>query len=215
MVTVSPYKAATLHAPPVRVRRLTAGGLQDVPFVLGPLGLAVNLSASIVPPAAASVALNTYTLAINATRADRAPCGLRDCSVYTRDGYTAAGFEGACLRSPAATAEATVTLSLFYNGGTDNMAAPSAPADGQGWESVDTECYAYAADGAPGTRWPIEVWHSAELGDYWTLASPTSRTAAQALGYVRVGGVIGYTASGPPPAPDVDSYAYVLRVEWA
>lgn len=218
VITVSSYKAATLRAPPARVRRLTSAGAVDVPFSLGPLGLAVNLSASLPPaPPDGAVALNTYLLRINASRVDRAPCGLRDCSVYTSDGYVAAGVEGGCLRAAeaAAAAEPTVGLSLFYNGGTDNMAAATPPADGQPWQNIDTECFVYAADGAPGTRWPVETWRSDALGDWWTLASPASRAAAQAAGYARVGGVVGFTTAAPPPPPDVESYAYVLRVEWA
>ena len=215
VVTLSSYKLpGTLRAAPARVRRLTAAGPVDVPAVMGRLGLAVNLSSS-TPPATPSVPLATFALAINASRADRAPCGMRDCSVYTSDGYVAAGYEGACWRTAGSAGEPTAQLRLFYNGGTDNMATTAAPpADGQNWQAIDTECFVFQGDGG-GSRWPVQLWHSAALSDYWTLASPASRAAAQALGYVQVGGTLGYTQPGPPPAPDVDAYAYVLRIEWA
>ena len=90
------------------------------------------------------------------------------------------------------------------------MGAPTAPADGQAWSAIDTECFAYAADGAG--RLPLEVWHSAALGDYWTLASAASRALATQLGYVRVASVGFIDATAQEPT--VEAYAYVLRIDW-
>ena len=210
IVTVSSYKPGTLRAPPARASRLTPAGAVAVPASLGPLGLALNMSGA---RGADLVALHTYYRLYNASRADRAPCGLRDCSVYTGDAYVDAGFEGACARDAAGAGEATVPLTLFYNGGTDNVGSVQAPGDGQAWAAVDSECFAYAAD-APGGggRWPLEVWHAPALGDYWTLASPASRALAQAQGYARVAS-LGFVGA-VEPEPSVEEYAYVVKVEW-
>ena len=207
-VLLPPYKPSTLRSTPKAVSRLTSTGAVAVPWALSEAGLAANLTG--VTPAA-DVLLTTYFLAINSSAADRAPCAMRDCSVYTSDSYVVAGAEGACLRSAAApNGEQTVPVTLFYNGGTDNMGAAAAPQDGQSWAAVDTECFAYVAGGAG--RLPLEVWHSVALGDYWTLASDASRALASQLGYVRVSSV-GFIDAAPAE-PEVEAYAYVLRIDW-
>ena len=91
------------------------------------------------------------------------------------------------------------------------MGAPTAPVDGQAWQLVDTECYAYTV-GAP-DRTPLDVWHNAALGDYWTLASDASRATAAAVGYVKVSSV-GFL-DPPSSGAMVESYAHVLRLEWS
>jgi alpha-L-fucosidase len=207
-----PLKPSTLSSTLTAVRRLTPGGPVERAWNLTEAGLSVDVS-DLPPPEDAPVALGTFFKATNATRVDRAPCGLRDCSVYTRAGYKAAGTEGWC--SPAQTPGTPVPVYLFFNGGTDNMGGPAPPADGQAWQRVDVECYAAASDG-PGLA-PLQVWHSAALGDYWTLASDASRAAAQAAGYVLVD-TVGYVQAAPPTpphGPDPQAYAYVLRLEWS
>ena len=67
----------------------------------------------------------------------------------------------------------------------------------------------------------LQVWHSAALQEYWTLADPASVMEAEALGYVLVH-TVGYVDPAPPSgtlSPDqvaasVASAAYVLRVDW-
>ena len=207
-----PFKPSTLASAPVAVRRLTPGGAVSRPWNISEAGLLVDVSDLPPPPPPALVPLGSYLKLINATRVDRAPCGDRDCSVYTQDGYSAAGVEGWCPGGPGVVG-ATVPVRLFFNGGTDNMGAPAAPADGQAWGAVDVECYAWAG-AAPGLQ-PLEVWHSAALGDYWTLASAASRAAAQAAGYVLVSSIGFVQAAAPAPAPlDPQAFAYVLRLEW-
>lgn len=201
------YKPSLLKSPPRGVAMLTPGGAVPASFNCTEAGLDVDVSPFVGD---AVVPLTTYFLATNATRVDRAPCATRDCSVYTSDGYAAAGVEGWCLTS-APPAEPTVAVKLWYNGGTDNMGAASPPADGQNWGDVDTECLVYANPGAG--RAPLEVWHSEALGDYWSLASAASRAAAQAAGYTLVaGGPVGYV--DVLGAPSVAAYTYVLRLEW-
>ena len=207
---IPPFKPATLAAPPVTVKRLTqASGPVDVHWSLGSAGLFVDVGTL----ALQLVALTTYYRNYSSSSVDRAPCATRDCTVYTQASYTSAGDEGACLTpaGAAAAAEPTVALNLFFNGAVDNMAAPTPPADGQTWSRVDDECSIFVNDGAG--RWPVEVWHNVALSDYWTLASPTSRASAAASGYVRVSS-LGFVADTAPP-PSAESYAYVLRVEWA
>jgi hypothetical protein len=66
-----------------------------------------------------------------------------------------------------------------------------------------------------------QVWHSAALQEYWTLADPASQAEAAAQGYTLVH-VAGYVDPAPPggvltPAQEaatVASAAYVLRVDW-
>jgi hypothetical protein len=207
---VPPYKPATLKAPPARVSRLTPDGPQALPFALTPAGLAVTVGA--LAPQLAPLA--TYFKAYPGGAVDNAPCALRGCGVYTGAGYAEAGGEGACLGPAAAAAagEPTVPLTLWYNGADDNCAAPSAPGDGQAWQAIDSECAAYAGPGGGGDRWQLELWHSPALQDWWTLASPASRAAAAARGYVR-NASLGWVAAGAPP-PSVEAYAYVLKVEW-
>jgi alpha-L-fucosidase len=207
-ILLPPYKPSTLRSTPRAVSRLTAAGVEPVSWSLTEAGLAANLTG--VAPAS-DVALTTFFLATNSSAADRAPCALRDCAVYTSDGYVAEAVEGSCLRSAAApSGEETVPVTLFYNGGWDNMGAAAAPADGQAWGAVDVECFAYVASGAG--RVALEVWHSAALGDFWTLASDASRARAVQLGYVRVSGV-GYIDAAPTE-PAVEAYAYVLRIDF-
>jgi hypothetical protein len=86
---------------------------------------------------------------------DHAPCGLRACSVYTADSYTLSRHEGVCYATSLLPGNApAVALTLFYNGGEDNMGDTAAP-DSQAWQSVDTECYLYAEAGAG--RLPVQV----------------------------------------------------------
>ena len=176
---VPPFKPATLRAPPARVSRLTPAGPAPLAFQLGAAGLAVEVG----PLAQALVPLTTYYKSYGSGQADNAPCGLRDCGVYTTAGYAGVGVEGGCLSPSAAAAagEPTVPLTLFYNNADDNMAAPAAPGDGQAWQAVDAECAAYAGEGSGG-RWALELWHSEALHDWWTWASPGSRAAAAARG---------------------------------
>ena len=149
----------------------------------------------------------------NTSNVDRAPCGLRDCAIYVQAGYIAAGAEGSCLSSPPTSGEPTVAVTLYFNGVDDNMGGSRPPADGQNWEDVDLECLAYAQDG-PG-RVPLEIWRSVSLHDYWTLASATSRSSAQAAGSTLFSQLGFIDAAAPPPDPDaVEAYAYVVRLEW-
>lgn len=154
---------------------------------------------------------------------DNAPVGTRPSSVYTAAGYKLVRPEGVCYASSLLPGgEAAVQLNLFYNGQYDNMAAPSPPVDGQSWQLVDSECWVYATAGSqPGARYPVEVWHSAAVNDYWTLADPASRSTAQSLGYTLVQS-IGFVDQTPPggqltPAQQeaaAAAYAYVLRLDW-
>jgi alpha-L-fucosidase len=155
---------------------------------------------------------------------DNAPCATRGCSVYTSAGYSLVRNEGVCYRSSLLpNNEAAVPVNLFYNNADDNMGATASPSDGQTWQNVDLECWAYAGPGdTPGARQPLEVWHSATLNDYWTLADPASRAEAQALGYAKVS-TVGYVETAPssgqlPPqdlALGVASWGYVVRLDWA
>ncbi len=66
-----------------------------------------------------------------------------------------------------------------------------------------------------------QVWHSASLQEYWTLASPASQAEAKALGYTLVS-TVGYIDPVPPGgaltpaqrAAAVAGYTYVLQVDW-
>ena len=71
----------------------------------------------------------------------------------------------------------------------------------------------FAGEGSGGDRWPLELWHSASLQDWWTVGSPTSRAAAAARGYTK-NASIGWVGAGVPE-PSVEGYAYVLKVEWS
>lgn len=207
---IPPFKPSTLKAPPVAVRRLTPSGPQTLDFSLTSAGLSVEVG-SLHPPL---IPLRTLYKSYSPSQVDNAPCGSRDCSVYTSDGYTFAGMEGGCL-SPAGAAaagEPTVPLTLFYNGNLDNVASPSPPQDGQQWQTVDSECAAFAGEGSGGDRWPLELWHSKSLQDWWTVGSPASRAQAVSLGYTK-NQTIGWLANSVP-VPSVEAYAYVLRVEW-
>lgn len=154
---------------------------------------------------------------------DNAPCATRACSVYTAAGYVLTNAEGVCYRSSLLPGgEPAVQLQLWYNNALDNMGSPLAPVDGQTWQDVDAECWLYAGPGStPGARLPVEVWHNAALGDYWTLASAPSRASAQAQGYTLYAS-LGYMdpvhASGQLTDRQVQDatadYAYVLRLDW-
>ncbi len=67
------YKPSMLSSPPNAVRRLSTGGVVDMPWSLDESGLSVNVS-SLVP---GGINLYSFFKQYNATRADRAPCGLR------------------------------------------------------------------------------------------------------------------------------------------
>ena len=137
--------------------------------------------ACLQPPAALPLPLTTYFKQYSEGHWDHAPCASRDCGVYVAAGYEAfAGSEGICLHPSEKAAEPLVNVTLFYVN-TDNMGAPSAPADGQSWSAYDIECLAYANNAAG--RWPLEVWHSVQRDEYWTLANPASRANATAEGY--------------------------------
>jgi alpha-L-fucosidase len=209
---LSPYKPATLKSAPLAVRRLTAEGPVTLQWTIDDSGVRVNVS-GILPPASGPASFTTFLKVYNASSVDRAPCATRDCSVYTSDAYVSEGVEGSCPVSAPANGEATVPIKLYYNGGTDNAGALAAPADGQTWEEVDTECLTYVNDGAG--RVPLELWRNAALGDYWTLASSASRATAVAAGYTKVAALGYLDGSVPAPSPAmVESYAYVLRLEW-
>jgi hypothetical protein len=169
--------------------------------------LAARLAAGVGAPAAGAVTV------------DRAPCGDRGCSVYTSAGYTFVRAEGVCYRTALLPGgAAAVPVQLYFNGATDNLGASAPPADGQTWQDVDVECWAYAAPGAG--LIPLELWHAPALSDYWTLADPASRAEAAAAGYTLVG-TVGYVEAaaggGLTPAQQADAaaaYAYVLKVQW-
>lgn len=199
-----------LAALPVAVRALAPGGPVTLPFTIDELGLAVNVS--VAPPAGSGlVPLTTFFREYSAVQWDHAPCATRDCSVYSTDSYVATGVEGSCVRpgSAAALAEPMVQVTLFYNGQLDNEGSASAPGDGQPWASIDVECLAYVNSGTD--RWPLEVWHRADVEDYWTLANPESRANATEQGYTKFMSV-GFVSSDVSPAPDALN---VLRIEWA
>ena len=204
---IPPFKPSTLRALPARVQRLSPSGPLLVPWTIDEAGLAVNVS---TVPNNPLVGLTTYYKKYSDTIVDRAPCATRDCAIYTSAGYVSAGYEGACVRPGANAGEATVRVNLFYNGVDDNMGSPTAPVDGQAWQTVDLECLAYVTGGAG--RLPLEVWHNTALNDYWTLASAASRATAVSLGYTMVSSV-GYVADVAPPAPGASDVA-ILRVEW-
>lgn len=151
---------------------------------------------------------------------DHAPCGLRTCSVYTTAGYSFVRNEGLCYRSASLPGgEPSVPVQLLYNNLDDNLGAVNAPSDGQSWQDVDVECYAYANPGP--NRIPLELWHSAALAEYWTLADPASRAQAQAMGYTLVQ-TVGYVEPAPSggltpqqQAAVAASYAYVVRLDWS
>ena len=208
---IPPFKPSTLAAPPTAVSRLTPAGPRALAFDLGNKGLGVAVGAL---PGAGLIPFATYFKRYSGALVDNAPCGARDCGVYTQAGYAAAGHEGGCLTpaGAAAAGEAVVPLNLWFNGATDNPAGPAPPADGQSWQRVDSECSAFR-DGKGADRWPLELWHSAALGDWWALASPASRSAAKSRGYT-LNETIGWLAAETTPEPSVESYAYVLKVEW-
>lgn len=224
MVTVPHFKPAMLASMPTSLTLLTPTG--DVPLPYNTTTFGVQFSASqLFPPVA--LPLTTYYRNYTATggpanHVDNAPCGMRDCSVYANDQYTTRGVEGFCYSTPTLPGgEASVPVLLFYNGVLDNLGAAVPPSDGQAWDLVDTECYAYAANGT--SRWPLEVWRNAALSDYWTLASPASRAAAIATGY-SLAAQVGFVDAAPPTAlvqgeaaaaAAVQSYAAVIRVIWA
>jgi hypothetical protein len=140
------------------------------------------------------------------------------CSVYTGAGYVFVRNEGVCYATSVLPGgAAAVPVTLWYNGADDNLGAPAAPSDGQGWQDVDLECWAYAAAG--GSRLPLELWHNSELSEYWTLADPTSRAEAVAAGYTLLS-TLGYVDSAPtataatPDPATVASWAQVLRIDW-
>jgi hypothetical protein len=160
--------------------------------------------------------------AAGAAIVDNAPCATRGCSVYTAAGYSLVRQEGVCYRSSLLPSplEPAVQVNLFWNGQDDNLGSPTAPTDGQSWQTVDTECYAYANPGQG--RLALEVWHSAALSDYWTLADPASRAEAQATGYTLYAslGYVDPAPAGGAPLPPSDAtaasaaWAYVLRLDW-
>jgi hypothetical protein len=154
---------------------------------------------------------------------DNAPCATRACDVYTQAGYVLTNTEGVCYRSSLLPGnEPAIQLQLWYNGALDNMGSPSSPNDGQAWQDVDGECWIYANAGStPGARQPVEVWHNAALGDYWTLSSPSSRASAQSMGYTLVQ-QLGFMDPAPPSGrlseqqlrDATADYAYVVRLDW-
>lgn len=215
-----PYKPSTLAAPPVAIRRLSPGGAVTLQWQLTESGLYVNVS-DLPVPLPSHVPLSTYFKRYSPTTVDRAPCGAgRPCSVYTDAGYNLAGVEGYCLSAAppggSGGADPVAPLRLLFNGGTDNLGSLAPPSDGQTWQDVDTECWVWTTAGTGDGRVPLELWRSDAVHDYWTLASEASRAAATAAGYTRVATVGWVEATQPPPPPpDVESFAYVLRLEWA
>ena len=152
---------------------------------------------------------------------DRTPCGLRGCSVYTAADYVLVRSEGTCYATALLPGGApAVPVVLWWNGVDDNLGAPTAPADGQSWSDVDTECWVYVSQNTDSTLLPLELWHSAKFAEYWTLADPASRAEAISEGYVRVSTLgfvepaTGLERGGDPDPATVASWAYVLRVDW-
>ena len=103
--------------------------------------------------------------------------------------------------------------------GSDNVGALAAPADGQQWSVVDSECFAYADSGAG--RLSLDIYVDIARSDYWLLASAASRAAAEARGYslyAHVGFVdpapAGGRLSAAQQALEVASYAYAVRVDF-
>lgn len=128
---ISSYKPSMLVTTPAAVRRLTVAGPVDLPWSIGEMGLSVNVSSSL---SVTSYNLSTYYRAYSNSSADNAPCATRDCAVYSTDQYVRTAQEGVCYTAAANTGEPMVPLFLFFNGGTDNMAGPSPPDDGQAGE---------------------------------------------------------------------------------
>ncbi len=78
--------------------------------------------------------------------------------MYTTAGYSFVRNEGVCYATSLLPGGAkAVPVNLFYNGADDNLGAPTAPSDGQQWQDVDIECWAYADAGE--TRLPLELWY--------------------------------------------------------
>lgn len=208
------YKPSTLLASPLAVTRLISTGPPlIVPWTLTSSGLSV-LVGDLIP---LTIPLTTYFRSYNSNFVDNAPCGSRDCSIYTSDSYVKKSIEGSCLTSAGVTAatsasDPTVPLYLFYNNNMDNVAGPVPPADGQNWQNIDLECAAYTSDGP--NRIPLELWHSALLNDWWTLSSDVSRSAAIQSGYVK-NATIGYLLATTATPTAAEAYAYVVRIEWA
>jgi hypothetical protein len=224
LITIGHFKATLLTAMPTAVTLLSPAGPVPLAFNITPLGMQLQLS-DVFPPY--PLPLVTWYRDYGNGHVDNAPCGLRDCSVYQQAGYAQTGVEGYCTSAPGG--EPYVPVYLWYNNADDNMGAPAAPASGGTWSLYDTECFAFVNNGT--NRWRLEVWYSAAKTDYWTLASPQSRAAAQAQGYVFVSAVGFVDASSPYHTPagapvdaaaaqllanaTVQTYAGVLRVDWA
>jgi alpha-L-fucosidase len=214
-VLVIPYKPSVLASLPAAVRALVPGGPVTLPFTIDEFGLAVNVSAAPASSASGLVPLTTFFRVYSAVQWDNAPCATRDCSVYSGDSYAATFVEGSCVRpgsaaaaAAAASAEPMVSISLFYNGGLDNVGVVTAPTDGQPWSKVDVECLAFVNSAS--NRWPLEIWHNAAVADYWTLANPASRANATAAGYTLYAS-LGFVSNDVKPALDALN---VLRIEW-
>lgn len=151
---------------------------------------------------------------------DNAPCATRGCSVYTSAGYTFIRSEGICYRSSLLpNNEPSAPISLYYNNQDDNAGSINTINDGQNWSDVDLECWIYVNNGT--NRLPLELWHSTNYQEYWTLSDPQSRAEAQAMGYTLVT-TLGYVDPTPPggvlppdaQAATASSWAYTLRIDW-
>eukprot|EP00047_Mylnosiga_fluctuans_P000132 m.187379 g.187379 ORF g.187379 m.187379 type:complete len:606 (+) comp10013_c0_seq2:412-2229(+) len=166
-----------------------------VPFSLGEAGLVVS---GVAPR---QVSLRSYW---SATNKETAPCGLRDCNIYTEDGYTLVRAEATCFSSQV---EGTIPLSLIFNSDVVDNALTNGTWTPQDYSTIDVECYAYATQ-QPGTV-PIAAYYNGH--DYWMIGSDASRTEALSRDYKYVA-TIGYAL---PASAGSDSLATVLKLSFA